>query len=201
MIRRIVYQMVCATSFMLVYGVSEAAVVDFESFADGDSLTNQVLGMTFSNATVLSAGISLNEFEFPPHSGSNVVVDTGGTLVIDFSAPVDAVGGYFTYASQLTFSAYDMGFNLISSSLSAFSQNYVSSGNLSNEFWGVSGLGGISRIVIAGDPAGYSFVLDDLTITQTPVVSSVPEPETWLMLLVGLAAMTLSRRVRNLSLL
>jgi hypothetical protein len=52
--------------------------VDFEGLADSTSLTNQYAGLLFTNASVVTAGLSLNEIEFPPRSGVNVAIDTGG---------------------------------------------------------------------------------------------------------------------------
>ena len=40
------------------FSTAQALVVDFESFSDSESLVSQVAGLTFSNATVLSAGVS-----------------------------------------------------------------------------------------------------------------------------------------------
>ena len=65
--------------------------LDFEGFPDGTLLTNQYSGLTFTNATVLMAGISLNEFEFPPRSGVNVVSDNGAPILISFSTPVPSL--------------------------------------------------------------------------------------------------------------
>src|ERR1017187_5150723 len=80
-------------------------IVDFEGLPDNTVLTNQYAtqyGITFANSAVIntrvfSSQISLNEFEFPPHSGSNVATDNGGPMTIRFAAPVAAIGGYFTY--------------------------------------------------------------------------------------------------------
>ena len=52
--------------------------IDFESLTELDSVSTQFLGLTFSNAAVLTAGSSLNEIELPPHSGLNAVFDDGG---------------------------------------------------------------------------------------------------------------------------
>lgn len=40
--------------------LADTIFIDFESFTDGDVLTNQIPGLTFTNAAVLTAGISLN---------------------------------------------------------------------------------------------------------------------------------------------
>ncbi len=42
---------------------------DFEALDDGTTLSAQLPGVTFANAVVLTAGLSLNEFDFPPASG------------------------------------------------------------------------------------------------------------------------------------
>ena len=39
-------------------------IIDFETLSDADPVTNQFTGLTFTNTTAITAGISLNEFEF-----------------------------------------------------------------------------------------------------------------------------------------
>ena len=65
-----------------------ALTIDFESLTDSESITGQFPGASFANAIVLRAGISLNEFEFPPASGQNVASDSGGAMSIVFTSPV-----------------------------------------------------------------------------------------------------------------
>ena len=164
------------------------AMIDFESFSDSQSLTNQIAGLTFSNATVLSAGISLNELDFPPHSGSNVIVDDGSPLSILFDAPVRLVDGFFTYTTNVTMRAFDAGNNLLASVTSLFGSNLADigdPGSSPNELIGVAFASGISRVEIQGDIAGLSFVLDDLTY-QT---RDVPEPGTLALLLIAAFAL------------
>src|ERR1022692_3582415 len=81
--------------------------LDFEGFPDSTPLTTQYPGLTFQNATILTAGIGLNELEFPPHSGTNVVFDDGGPISILFDGPVLSFSGYFTYAEPLVLAAFD----------------------------------------------------------------------------------------------
>src|SRR5688572_11915416 len=59
-------------------------LIDFDALGDGDgdAVTNQFAGVMFSNATVLTAGLSLNELDYPPRSGSNVVYDNGAPITI-----------------------------------------------------------------------------------------------------------------------
>ena len=54
---------------------AEPITINFERLLNGDVVTSQFPGLVFSNAMVLTAGIDLNEVEFPPHSGENVVFD------------------------------------------------------------------------------------------------------------------------------
>ena len=86
---------------------ARADTIDFEGLADSTILTNQYPGITFTNAIILTAGISLNEFEFPPHSGVNVASDNNGPITIVFSSPVLSFSGYFTYVEPLTLDAFD----------------------------------------------------------------------------------------------
>jgi len=163
---------------------ARAGTISFEGLPDSTILTNQYLGLTFTNAIVLSTGIGVNEFEFPPHSGTNVASDNNGPLSIIFSGPVSSFSGYFTYAAPLTLAAFNAANTQVASASSLFSANYVSSGNPPNELLQVSFAPGISRVTITGDPAGGSFVMDDITYTSAS--PATPEPGTLVFLTVGL---------------
>ena len=172
------------------HGVAGAVItLDFEGFSDSTPLTTQYAGLTFSNATVITAGITLNELEFPPYSGSNVAFDDGGPIVINFASPTLSFAGYFTYADPLTLAGFDVSSTQVGTAVSAFSSNLALSGDLGsspNEFLSVSFASGISSVTITGDSAGGSFVLDDATYT-TPE-ATVPEPSLFPLLLLGAVA-------------
>ena len=160
--------------------VAAAPVVyDFESFQDGDAVANVIPGLTFTRATVLEAGVSLNELEFPPRSGRYAVYDDGGAITIDFASSMSSVGAYFTYTSGLTLAAYDSGNNLLGTQTALFGANMKISGELGsspNEFISFADAGGrISRVTITGDISGESYVMDDLTVDAG---NAVPEPST-----------------------
>lgn len=183
----------------LLGGIPSAAavVIDFEGLLDGELVQTQyaALGLTFGNATALTAGVSLNELENPPHSGQNVVFDDGGPMLISFATPVSSIFGYFTYASRLLFAAFDSMNVPVGLTMSLFSNNQSLSGepgSLPNELLGISFAGGISSIVITGDLSGGSFTLDDLTFDRVPG-RPVSEP-TSLALLLALGLVALRRR-------
>jgi len=156
-------------------GRAGVTTLDFEAFGDSTSLTNQYGGFLFSNAAISTAGLSLNDLEFPPHSGTNVAVDLGGPITIAFTSPVLNFSGFFTYSAALTIAAFDSLNQSVGTTNSLFSSNFVSSGNPPNELLQVAFVGGISSISITGDAGGSSFALDDMTLT-TAAASAVPEP-------------------------
>ena len=191
--------MVLALGLAVIATPASAAVVvyDFDGLADSTSLTNQLAGpvLGFSNATVIKAGVSLNEAEFPPKSGDGVVFDDGGAISINFAAPVFSVSGYFTYASELSLRAFDSFNNQLGATVTS---HYISNlalsgdaGSSANEPLSFADAGGaIARVEITGAIAGGSFVLDDLTVDSG---NTVPEPQTLLLALALLGAGCLPR--------
>ena len=160
--------------------------IDFEGLSDSTALATQIPGLTFSNAVVLTSGITLNEFELPPHSGSNVAVDDGAAMQIVFDSPVTLASAFFTYTVPLTLTAFDGAGNVVATAQSLFSSNLALSGvagSSPNERIDLGAATGFSRLVIAGDTGGTSFAVDDLS------VSVVPEPSTLASLLFGLAVL------------
>jgi hypothetical protein len=172
-------------------------VVDFESFSSLESITNQIPGLTFTNATVLTAGISLNEIEFPPHSGSNVVFDDGGPMTITFGSPTDVVGGYFNYTEPFTLTAFDASDTQVAMANSLFSSNdalFGDTGSSPNEYISVFWASGISSVVLEAVPGGSSFTLDDLSYN-----AATPEPSYAALASIGLLTLVAAKLHRTRS--
>jgi hypothetical protein len=199
-IKLVLLSLLCIVFGSSAYADSTPVTIDFESLSDSTVINSSYasLGVTFTNAVVATAGISLNEIDFPPHSGSNVSVDALGPITLTFSTPVSAFLGYFTYTEQLSLTGYNAGDQVVASVASLFSANYTSSGNPPNELIQLDYSGGITQITIAGDIAGGSFAMDD--ITYTPVNSNpVPEPETFLLLGCSLICLFIFRKLFSYS--
>jgi hypothetical protein len=183
-----------------------ALPIDFEAvedvFGTGVVVDAQFAadGVTFSNALALTAGISLNEFDFPPRSGQTAVSDFGGALAIDFSTPFYGVEAFFTYFAPLTMQAFDASGALIGQTNSLFASNLAFGGDLGatpNERLAFSSSVAIARVVITGDPFGGSFLMDDFNAIRTPPSTAVPEPHTLTLLALGVGAAAVRRRRGN----
>jgi hypothetical protein len=174
---------------------AQAGTINFEDLPDSTIVTTQYPGVSFTNAIVLSAGISLNEFEFPPHSGTNVISDNGGPMTLSFSTPVTSFSGYFTYLTPLTVMAFDGSSTHVGNAASLFNSNLALSGDPGsspNELLQVVYAAGISSVTIIGDPAGGSFVLDDASFQAA--TSTAPEPTSVFQILIGVTALALLKR-------
>ncbi len=97
--------------------IAEATPVllDFEDIPDCTSVGDYYssYGVHFNNAISLTAGFSLNEFDFPPSSGDVAIGDDWAPIEITFDNFTQDIFANFTYGSQLTFSAYDATASLI----------------------------------------------------------------------------------------
>jgi hypothetical protein len=173
-------------------------VIDFESLDEFSDVGNMIPGLSFSNATVLTAGTSLNEFDFPPLSGSNVVFDTGGPMRVDILGGAYAVGGFFTYVAPLTLTAYDAANNFLGIVTSLALENYGSSGGSPNEWLQFASTTAISYVLFSGLSDGGSFTLDDFSYDpQAPISPNpVPEPTSLVLLGSGIAAV-LGKQLRD----
>jgi hypothetical protein len=162
-----------------------AVAADFESLPDGTPLIDQYSELAFSNAVVLTSGLSLNEFEFPPRSGVNSAADENGPIEITFSSPVTTFSAYFTYTVPLELAAFDSGMALKATVSSLFNNNQALSGEAGsspNEFIELAVTGGFTFLRITGSPSGGSFVFDDLSASAVPIVGA------WSMFAPGLLA-------------
>lgn len=163
----------CRASLLLTLpGMSSAALVTigFDDLYDLTPISTEYasFGLEFDHATVLSAGVSLNELEFPPYSGTNVAFDDGGYMTVSFDGPVSSISGLFTYSVPIRLSAFDSSGTEVATVLSVFSSNMELSGDLGsspNELLQLTGLTDIRWIEVHGDPLGGSFTVDNLAIT------------------------------------
>jgi subtilisin family serine protease len=167
-------------------------LLDFERLADGAIVTTQYTGLTFSNTIILTAGISLDELEFPPSSGVNVASDNGGPITIQFSSPITAFRAFFTYTQPVALAAFDDTGNQVATVTSAFATNLALSGGVGsspNELLQLVFSSGIASVTITGNSNGGSFTMDD--VAYTTISSNAPEPRT--AFLIAAALVILSR--------
>jgi len=143
-------------------------ISDFEALHDGDARTSQVTGLTFTNAQIATKFYSLNELDFPAHSGQNVASDTTGPVTIQFSTPVGSFSGYFTHKTALTIAAFNASGMQIAMISSAKNNNTAVSGDAGsspNESLSVTYSTGIAKVVVTASPTGSSFTMDDVATT------------------------------------
>ena len=170
---------------------ASAVTIDFEGIGDATPVgaTYSGVGLTLTNATALTSGVSLNEFEFPPASGLSVAIDDGGPISGVFASPVTLLSVLATYTEALTLLGFNAGGVQVASATSAFAQNFASSGNPPNELLQIGSAGGIKSFTLQGAALGNSFTIDNLTFTPTngtSVPDSAPLSSGLAVLLIGL---------------
>jgi len=172
--------------------------LDFENIADLTVLG--ALGQaSFSGAYIASAGLTLNEFEVPPHSGTNVALNEDASMIINFANGVQAISGFVTYSSPLIIKFYG-GSGELGNYSSLFSSNLALSGDpqsSANEYFSFNSIEPITGLSIISQ-AENSFALDDLTfsvIEEEP--RNIPEPNTIALWLLGIVILIgINKRIR-----
>ncbi len=178
---------VCATLFALVPLKAHAGLLDFEDLPDLAAVgaIYSTHGVHFTNAVSLTAGFSLNELDYPPSSGIVAIGDDLAPIDITFDSPAEDISAYFTYASQLTFTAYDAIGTIIGTYVNPGFENLGSTELISLAFTDVS------SFTIAGEWDG-SYIMDGLSFTLSP--TGVPEPSTLLLAIAGFLGVYLPHR-------
>lgn len=190
--KRIIVLTFMLVSFLLFMNTAHAVLLDFEDIPDLTSVNDFYAssGIHFQDAISLTAGFSLNEFDFPPSSGFVAIGDDWAPIQITFDNPTENIFANFTYASQLTFSAFDTTSSLIGT--------YVHPGfdNLGTTELISLGFTGVSSLLIAGEWDG-SYIMDDLNFESSS--APIPEPGTLMLLGSGLiGVMGFYRKKNNL---
>lgn len=192
-----------AMSLALGSHAASAATITFDDLIDdfgtGVVVDTQYAGFQFSNTLALTAGLTLNEIDFPPYSGSVVASDAAGPITVVFSQSFNALSAFFTYAQRITLTAYDLSDVQIAQAVSLYASNLANgsgdAGSSPNELLQIVATGPIARLVIQGDAAGGSFTMDDFTARSAGV--GIPEPASLLVVGMGLASLFVRARRRG----
>lgn len=186
---------------------SGATLLSFDEVAAGTSLTTQYesVGITSFTAPVLGTSgtpmaMNFNMFLLPGSVSGSQLVSMGAT--IEFAGDVDRVGAWLYKANgQHYLTALDASQNV----LLTVAASAASTDSAYFDFVGIqSDSRNIRYVVIANkdlsanpqwDLNGHNTFFDDLTFS--PPVTPVPEPQTWLLMLVSLALIGFVVRSRH----
>jgi hypothetical protein len=162
--------------------------IDFESLALDEFVTNQFADqlVIFGNAVTLVSGISLNEIDFPPTSGVNVISGLGaGPLGAAFVQPAHFVAFSITTADTAVVRYYDTTATLLGQSL--VDANLGSSSRVEFDTAGQ---------VIAGLTFSSLATNNAFFLTVDDFEAAIPEPSALLAMAVGLLPIAFAVRRR-----
>ncbi len=144
----------------------------FDGLADLSTNLN-AFGVSFTGATVLACGGSLNCVPFPPFSGRNVIYDSGnGVITANFDPSVTGavcmVSARITGNRNITMTAFDNNNNVIDTQQTG-GANYVGSGGTPNLLLSITAANApIASVTFHDD--GNTYTIDDFTFLGDPHV-------------------------------
>ncbi|MEA3060149.1 MAG: hypothetical protein QOE50_1561 [Sphingomonadales bacterium] len=170
-------------------------MVTFDDVSEGTVASNQYTGMVITGGSVLTQSSQLNSV-FPPQSPPNVLYNyLNGTITVNFTTSVVSIGAFVTGNTGIVLSAFN-GATLLGTS-STSGANYVGSAGTPNQFLQLL-FPTITSASFFSSNGTNSFTIDNLTVGGTIINNSaVPEPATWLMMLIGFGGMGLTIRNRR----
>lgn len=176
---------------VLSFATAAPVTLDFESLPDQLVVGNEYAGLGLSmvhGALSLTAGFSLNEVDFPPHSGVVALGNelTSSPLELLFSTPTNGLSAWFTYSAPLSIMSYAIDGTTLLGTVSSLSSSNFGRSELID-----FGFSNVGRVVIQS--ADY-YILDDLRFDS----HAAPEPTSLGLVAFALAAagMTASRSRR-----
>jgi hypothetical protein len=181
--------LLAAVFTLLSVAPTRAALIDFESLALDEFVTDQFAaqGVLFGNAVTLVAGISLNEIDFPPTSGANVIGGFEfGPLVASLPLGAAHVSLKLTTGVPAAVRFFD--------SLDSFLGESLVGPNLGgNTLVAFDSLTPIATVSIGDEMFGSAFFL---TVDDFDAVGRAPEPSMLLLMAFGLlpVAVSVARR-------
>lgn len=181
---------------------AQADVIDFDTLSNGEVVTTQYPGVTFSSETGSQVLITAQGAAFGTSTPNFICSGVGGSIncvddvYIDFASAVSGltflavgddasgdIGDVRAFAGALLLGTID-----IFGDGAPFGSPYLVD---------LSAFSGVTRIEIAGitDPAGLGY--DDFTYSLSN--GAVPEPSTWAMMLLGFGAVGFAMRRRKVA--
>jgi PEP-CTERM motif len=185
-----------ATVGMLGLATSaHANLINFDNLANGTVVTNQYAAQDITFSSVGGEQLLVTAQSSYQSTPPNFIctgtggIDCTGTVIFSFTTPVDnlkfdAVGNQNTIGTSFAQADIYQNGILTQSNLNLL----VSQGNFLPDAQDLSAYANITEVLIHSntDPAGTGY--DTISFT-TSVTSSVPEPATWAMMLLGFAGM------------
>ena len=171
------YSIAAVVGILILTGIpGRADTITFEELSDSQTVGDFYAGVVFNNAVAHTAGISLNDAEVPPHSGSNVILNDFGPIEIDWTNAIGDFEAFFTYTAPLEIDFLFDG-KEVGSETTAFNNNLALSGDAGsspNERIAFSGHGAFNEVRIESDGA---YGIDDVSFDKAQQVT--PEPGTF----------------------
>lgn len=194
---KFIKQLAFASVFALASGAALAETLTFDAFT-GSMNARTYGGFTWSNFSVINAATSNSGYHNGMISGTNVAYNSfANPATFSRANPFTLNNAYFIGAWNDGLSIHVVGTG--TGSTTYVKDFVVDSTSASNIVFNWSGLTSVRISSSGGTPhAGYSgagahFGMDNLTVNAAPV----PEPETWALMLAGLAVVGAIARRRK----
>jgi hypothetical protein len=175
-------------------------VETFESFADGQTITNQLTGLMVTAANSGNAKIATASAPVVPGEPLGIYNDAAGQFSTGFEFPLifDFTGVGSSIGAIVDFGVVGAGLTLIAYDGAGGTGNVLGTASTTTEqFIGVNAAGIQSAVFQQTNPqVAASWLLDNLTYNTGPSVS-VPVPGTIVLLGLGLAGFTAGRNRKS----